>query len=79
MPKSLVYGSLNPNCPHCSARLVATVTATYWLVPLSDDGYDITEGRLQEDEVLSVECRQCQTFVPISHYYGKKEETAHED
>jgi len=60
---------MNAQCPRCGKQsLRATVTATYTNVPLHKDGYSLTEGTLQEDEIQEVTCLDCKEAVPVENY-----------
>lgn len=62
--------TLNAKCPKCGEEeLKATIQAFYKNVPLYADGYDHSEGLLQEDEILAIKCSKCGAVVSLNHYY----------
>lgn len=61
---------MNPKCPHCGKQsLRAFVTATYTNVQLYKDGYSLTDGTLQEEEIQEITCLDCKEAVPVENYF----------
>jgi len=63
--------NINPKCPKCGEEeLRATVEAWYKKVPLHRDGFDPSEGKVFETEIVDIECANCGATVPLEHYYS---------
>mgnify|MGYP001608140331 FL=1 len=74
--KNIDFNLFNHFCPHCGEpSLQGVVTVTYSHVPLDADGYDtITGGRIEEDEIFSIQCSACHKDVSLDHYFRAERE-----
>ncbi len=55
-------------CPFCNANLLGVVEQTWERVPLYEDGFDPSEGRLTTTEIVSVSCPRCKWGGDARYY-----------
>jgi len=62
--RSMMYHT----CPFCGVGLLGVVEQTWERVPLYEDGFDPSEGRLTTTEIISVSCPRCK-WAGDARYY----------
>ena len=74
------YREYNADCPFCEVEntLIAKVSTIYGLVPLHNDGYEVSEGRIDGNELVEVTCSECGADVGSLHYFHHGAESGEE-
>ena len=59
----------NATCPFCGENsLKGSVMATWFNIPLNEDGYAVLNGSMLDQDLTEITCSACNRPVNLEHY-----------